>query len=56
MSSRYHHFLLSGLEVFTPIFLQFLPKTRLAKYDDLLHDVNHHWRKKQIKISTQAIT
>ena len=27
-----HHFMLSGPEVFTPIFLQFLPKTRLAKY------------------------
>ena len=24
--------MLSGPEVFTPIFLQFLPKTRLAKY------------------------
>ena len=28
-----HHFMLSGHEVFTPILLQFLPKTRLAKYD-----------------------
>ena len=29
-------FMLSGPEVFTPIFLQFLPKTRLAKYDRYL--------------------
>ena len=28
-----HHFLLSGLEVFTTIFLRFLTKTRLTKYD-----------------------
>ena len=28
-----HDFTLSGPEVFTKIFLQFLPKTRLAKYD-----------------------
>ena len=29
-------FMLSGPEVFTPIFLQFSPKTRLAKYDRYL--------------------
>ena len=29
--------MLSGPEVFTLIFLQFLPKTRLAKYDHYLN-------------------
>ena len=33
-----HHFMLPGPEVFTSIFLQFLPKTRIAKYHHWLHN------------------
>ena len=31
-----HHLMFSGPEMFTPIFLQFLPKTKLAMYNQLL--------------------
>ena len=33
--------MLSGPEVFTPIFLQFLPKTRLAKYHHSSFPITH---------------
>ena len=35
--------MLSGFEIFTAIFLRFLPKTRLAKYDQWWPAIVHNW-------------
>ena len=57
------HVMLSSPEVFTPIFLQFLPKTRLAKDDHSLNypigSFSDHWLHllyKQVQASALTVT
>ena len=46
----FHHFKRFGYEVFTPFFLQFLPKARLTKYRECVIITDHsiNWTAKPI--------